>query len=358
MKLEELEIHNFRGIRDLKLSFLDELDRIRRVFPIVGPNTSGKTSILDAIHLCLGPLTRLFALREGVPVTPAALVRRGAAQAEAKCTVSFSKQEMASARTLAAQIGQQAIVPDVSRFEVYWNYPSMYHHPSIGGVGHHKVVPDIDKDLPFIARALTNDWLHVPAVSPRDYEERGGVFLFDQQRTGLVTHIDPATHALLSAGPPTELVTDPRLILLNLATRAQAKQDPKATEHEDYARVCDLYARICHPHRIRGLYNTEHGLDMEFEGDHERVYRYDGLSSGQQMILLLVLQFATRHIHRSIVLIDELELHLHPLWQSRLYHSLEDLGVDNQYIFTTHSTHLRGLLQDQFVATGDLDEEG
>ncbi len=59
------------------------------------------------------------------------------------------------------------------------------------------------------------------------------------------------------------------------------------------------------------------------------------------MILLLLLNFATKHIHSSIVMIDELELHLHPLWQDRLYQSLDKLGLENQIIFTTHSSHLR-----------------
>ena len=107
--------------------------------------------------------------------------------------------------------------------------------------------------------------------------------------------------------------------------RAQVRQDPHATEQEDYARLRELYERVCRPHKIGGLFNTDHGLDIEFVGD-QGIYFYDGLSSGQQMILLLLLQFAMRRIHRSIVLIDELELHLHPLWGYRLYTSLGGLG--------------------------------
>jgi hypothetical protein len=142
------------------------------------------------------------------------------------------------------------------------------------------------------------------------------------------------------------------LILTSLAVRAQVAQDPEATEKADFARLKALYETVCHPHAMGELYNTEHGLDMEFSGDGGRYY-YDGLSSGQQMILLMLLQFATRRIHRSIVLIDGLELHLHPLWQDRLYASLASLGEDNQYIFTTHSTHLRDTIREQFYyATG------
>ena len=146
------------------------------------------------------------------------------------------------------------------------------------------------------------------------------------------------------------------MILTSLAMRAQVAQDSKATEKEDFDRLKWLYERVCHPHTIGELYNTEHGLDMEFRSDRGRYY-YDGLSSGQQMILLMLLQFATRRIHRSIVLIDELELHLHPLWQDRLYAALPSLGDDNQYIFTTHSTHLRDTIGEQFYhMTGEISE--
>ncbi len=137
--------------------------------------------------------------------------------------------------------------------------------------------------------------------------------------------------------------------------RAQVAQDPKATEKEYFSRICELYEHVCRPHKIGGLYNTDHGLDMEFIGE-RGVYYYDGLSSGQQMVLLLLLQFATRRIHRSIVLIDELELHLHPQWQDRLYYALADLGEDNQFLFTTHSTHLRDTIRDElFHSTGELE---
>lgn len=136
--------------------------------------------------------------------------------------------------------------------------------------------------------------------------------------------------------------------------RAQVAQDAEATEKADFERLKALYERVCYPHKLAGLYNTEHGLDMEFTGERGDRYYYDGLSSGQQMILLMLLQFATRRIHRSIVLIDELELHLHPLWQDRLYSSLGNLGDENPCIFTTHSTHLRDTIREQSYSTGDL----
>lgn len=42
----------------------------------------------------------------------------------------------------------------------------------------------------------------------------------------------------------------------------------------------------------------------------------------------------------GIVLIDELELHLHPVWQSRILQSLRNIFPSAQFIITTHSPHI------------------
>lgn len=81
MKLQSLSIRDFRGIESLDLDFTDELGLIRDRIPIVGPNTSGKTSVLDAIALCLMPVTEMYRLREGLRLSPPALVRSGADRA-------------------------------------------------------------------------------------------------------------------------------------------------------------------------------------------------------------------------------------------------------------------------------------
>lgn len=42
----------------------------------------------------------------------------------------------------------------------------------------------------------------------------------------------------------------------------------------------------------------------------------------------------------GIILIDELELHLHPVWQSRILRSLRSVFPTAQFIITTHSPHI------------------
>jgi predicted ATPase len=68
----------------------------------------------------------------------------------------------------------------------------------------------------------------------------------------------------------------------------------------------------------------------------------ESLSSGEQHILVLMhdLIFETRR--RTLVLIDEPELSLHPSWQFRLVPTLEEIGesVDLSFLLATHSPQI------------------
>ena len=46
--LKQLQINNFRGIKDLKLSFTKGLNIL------IGENNSGKSSIIDVLRICFG----------------------------------------------------------------------------------------------------------------------------------------------------------------------------------------------------------------------------------------------------------------------------------------------------------------
>jgi predicted ATPase len=135
---------------------------------------------------------------------------------------------------------------------------------------------------------------------------------------------------------------DPEMLLNNLAfkysvpTVGPPRDDP-------YERLKAQYATVCAPHRIHGLEHDDVGTHVVFS-DGASQYPYEGLSSGEQMVLLFLIGFATERLHRSVILIDELELHQHPLWQRQLYNLLPAMGHDNQFIITTHSDYLRDVV--------------
>ena len=95
MKLHSVEIKNFRAIEIGKFDFTDHLSIPRTVTLIVGPNGSGKTSILDAIDTVVETLEDPLnpQLREGLEYSVESMVRGRGNIAEIKFECSLEKIE-------------------------------------------------------------------------------------------------------------------------------------------------------------------------------------------------------------------------------------------------------------------------
>ena len=78
-------------------------------------------------------------------------------------------------------------------------------------------------------------------------------------------------------------------------------------------------------------------------------YELSNASAGERAILPLLIDFANWEINNSIILIDELELHLHPPLQQALVRALPKLGRNNQFIITTHSDYVVGMFGDSQI---------
>ena len=68
------------------------------------------------------------------------------------------------------------------------------------------------------------------------------------------------------------------------------------------------------------------------------------MASGEQVVFALFFELILQRMSHSIVLIDELELHLHPPEQQTLLRALRRSDLDNQYIITTHSRELEEVI--------------
>lgn len=86
-------------------------------------------------------------------------------------------------------------------------------------------------------------------------------------------------------------------------------------------------------------------------------YLYDGrnqyeiseMSGGERATFPMLMDFANWNIHNSVILIDEIELHLHPPMQQALLRALPKLGKNNQFIITTHSDYIEQLVPEAYV---------
>ena len=98
--------------------------------------------------------------------------------------------------------------------------------------------------------------------------------------------------------------------------------------------------------------------------------RVDMLSDGEKCTLALLGDLAKRLVLANpkaedplngsgIVLIDEVELHMHPSWQRRILRVLREVFPNIQFIVTTHSPQVLGEANDGYVIISlGLDSDG
>lgn len=75
----------------------------------------------------------------------------------------------------------------------------------------------------------------------------------------------------------------------------------------------------------------------------DQTHRLDRLSSGEKSLAHLFLRIGAHCTRNTIILIDEMDIHLHIRWQHRLYNALEKLVEENPsftVIMTTHSIEI------------------
>jgi len=399
-------IENFRHIKRLELDFTDSIGRVRDTTLLIGPNTSGKTTILDALAVSVGLSTELSYGRPGFELSPRNIVTKGSLYTKVTCWVRFSPDEISATQELS-EIREQGDaandmskrtasspkhlppvphvpwpeVPDAEEVVLTWTYPDP-NNRSTRGFTHcdPRSAYTLFKGRVEVARLLATsrigwDW----------FKRVGGVFTFDQQRTGMQKTIPreiwEIIHGQSTGDEPSRRerrTSDPKTILLNLAVQSLLPPSVKRVTEDGEQRITEdgeqritedgkirpgwgteqldqfkliqeRYAQVCAPHNIVGAFRDQSGVPDLVFNDGTYDYRYDGLSSGEQMLLLFLIRMVADNIHQSIVLVDEIELHQHPVWQRKLLHLLPKMGDGNQIIATTHSPYLRDVTPPEAV---------
>lgn len=83
------------------------------------------------------------------------------------------------------------------------------------------------------------------------------------------------------------------------------------------------------------------------DGKHQ--YEISEMSGGERAVFPILMDFANWNVHNSVILIDEIELHLHPPMQQAFLRALPKLGKNNQFIITTHSDHVARLVPEAVI---------
>ena len=352
MKLKRALIENFKGVRSCEIDFAPAPGAApRRLTTLVGDNGSGKTTVLQAIALTLSLATRRTRSPNDLRwhgFLAERLSSLGSARVE--LDVLFDAAELTQIRSLYEEwfstrsiewLQENNTVPPSTLTEVKLVFKDGRVTAASGGHAAY---------LQFLGRYYIKILLGLKPSLRSHFREVGDVFWFDQHRnlgSRVPENRRMNEHAAREEPEPRESWTAGveqlrEDLIAWWGYHRTVGRDPsrdyldKLEQHFNILFPGTRFAGV-EPRDVPWLTKPEFYFWFEREG---RRFDLAELSSGEQAVFPLLSEFARLDIARSIVLIDELELHLHPPQQQALLGALRQLGPDCQYILTTHSPYL------------------
>ncbi|MEM7429363.1 MAG: AAA family ATPase [Pseudomonadota bacterium] len=347
MQIDNIAIENFKG-----------LDRFeRQLHPrftlIVGDNGRGKSSILDALSVAFG------AFLLGIPHARSRSIQRHEVRETARFYENRPDFQQHYPVRIAAE-GSLDLSSGPSDHRISWE--RTLEGPSS------RTTARGARPIKSIARSAYNSILGGNDVTLPLLSYYGAGRLWNEPR-----HLD--RHKKPSRFDAFRNSHEPRVSSADLI---QWVRDQRLAELDEERRSPSLKAwskavENCFDGPVRIEYSLRRTrLEVEF-GERSAGgsnVAYSNLSSGQRTVLSMVGDIAFKALALNphlgsdaivqtpgIVLIDEIDLHLHPLWQRGFIPALQNSFPNIQFVATTHSPFIIQSLRDGMVLNLDTQEE-
>lgn len=355
MKLQRARIQNFKGVRDVELDFLrGSRTGPRRLLGLVGDNGSGKTTILQAIALTLSLATRrtrqagelswfgFLAERLGT-LGPTRVELEVVFEPSEVETTSMLYECWLSSRSSTWRQEKSPVAPSrLGTVTLVFENGSLRSPQGFPAV------------LQFLGRYYVKVLLGTKLSSRDMFRDVGDVFWFDQHRNLGSKLPDREPDETLQRSAPEAWTSGVEQLRKELINWWGFHTSPYKDPARDYlAKLERAFAAVFPGTRFAGVEPRDVSTSLrapEFYFLFERNgVKFDlaELSLGEQAVFPLLSELVRLDIARSVVLVDELELHLHPPQQQTLLAALRDIAPDCQILLTTHSPSLTGALTDE-----------
>ena len=354
--LKDIELFHFRKFENVTY----ELNP--RMNVIIGKNASGKTAILEAATVILGAY--LTAFKEYVP---------------SRFGHNISDSDVLK-KTLK-QVKNVAVTATVQQF------PCKISSHFIWDKSLKKCVRSLEKAggrTKFIGknpmREVVEGW--EKAIREADGSDAGQIYplvlylssarLWNENRTGEMDRIPGRTDAYQRCLDPKRGNQTPFEYIKLLGNLASEENDGKPLPA--YEVIMDAVKYSLKEELEPGqqvLYSSRYG-EIAVKNSDGTVINFSALSDGYRNVIKIVTDIATKmcilnpylekdtlRLTPGIVVIDELDLSLHPTWQRRIVRILEELFPKVQFICATHSPFIiQSLEPGELIALDTiLDEE-
>lgn len=344
MYVKHLSLKNMRGLEEVDLTFKPGVNLL------VGPNSVGKSTVLEALRIMLSALT---ARLEGDYRTAYKFkdrdIRKDAGQLSAKLLLSFQGQDvhwdvqryLASNKAEDMQTSDydalnQVVKPlelQIFKYSISENYaislPIALYYNVQRAVKHAELAPDFATRKVRLSpiSALEN------ALEPTgtDFEQIQKWFAYR------------STWLKKTKNNTSDVLADKHLFAVIKAIES----------------FLPALNGVRFDEETRKLYTRKDGHDFELSE----------LSDGEQSLMALVADISRRLAIANpaldnpltgdaVVLVDEIDLHLHPAWQRQIVTLFEQTFPNTQFIFTTHSPQILSHVKPDAIWLFQRNDEG
>jgi len=353
MKIESISIKNFKLFDNLEVSFKNQtLDEVSNRFLILGDNGTGKTTLLQAIALPLALATRQISRVTDfywVGFLPSRYRKWGTPKIE--LIVSFEDEEIQATQEIAEKWYEAQ--PETFKSENSFVKPGNKNSVRlILEDDYWKAGNTSEERLQFQGRYYTQWLVNRGEKSYREYFSKlPGIFWFDQFRN-LVSNKEKNGDGWIeteSSGSFELGIGSLRQYLI----KWKEKQDTISQGiRDDYwlMKLQNLYQKMFPNRSFWGVeqvpkFNSPTEEEFYFVlSDGNRTYDLVEMSAGEQGIFPILYEFVRQQIAYSVVLIDEIDLNLHPPAAQLIVSQLRKIGPTCQFIFTTHSRDVNNII--------------
>ncbi|MBC5794819.1 MAG: AAA family ATPase [Sphaerospermopsis sp.] len=353
MKVESIYIQNFKKFQDLRVSFKNKiLDEVSDRFLILGDNGSGKTTLLQAIALPLALATgRIQKVSDfdWIGFLPGRYWKWGTPRIELE--VSFEEEELEATRKIA-KIWYDSLPSDFRPDEFIQPGNSRVVKVILNGE-HWKAGNTPEERAQFRGRYYAQSFINRGDQSVRHYfSQLPGIFWFDQFRN-LGTPSQEAGEGNKELRGETSFDLGVGRLRQYLI-RWKRRQEVGIKHENDYLQQLERLYKKVFPDRCFVEYLEElPSLESPTEettyfllSDGNRTYDIAEMSAGEQSIFPILYEFVRQQIAYAVVLIDEIDLNLHPSASQFLTGQLMRIAPTCQFIITTHSEAVSNVISE------------
>ena len=338
MHVRSMRLKYFKRFRDKRLDFTDpETGLARNLVVLVGENGSGKSTVLQAIAATLGTATRRLESPADLEWPGFDLSLAGNAwntPYEVTVEVGFSDAEASTTAEYFSKIPGLSERADLTP-------PSRDRVASLTLRDGHVRATTRAQWFQFRGREYAKQVLKIMEQGCNVFKDVGSVFWYTENRTAtsLTAEGDNGDRLEFDEGQLRRRLAD----FMQFHSRIERNEYRLRPGQRDFfAELKQAYLQVFPQRGFEGAVPRSAVDDILeepwfFLSDGTRQYEVSEMSGGERAIFPLLFDFVIWKICNSVILIDELELHLHPPLQQHLVSALSRLGDNNQFIIATHS---------------------